>query len=167
MCMHCLGHFSSWTPPQHPPCTLSFPLPPQFQAGPILPLSLILLKKRHKHNKEDNRFATWVKDSYTEIFLDWFHVHMCYDPCWFIANDLYTGYWFPPHDNLCCFKVFVKDFDPKIFDTLTNTTDTFNVWGFIYFYSLFILSFLHLLTCVYIVWATFPHLPTPPTLHSP
>jgi hypothetical protein len=31
-------------------------LPPQFQAGPVLPLSLILLKKRHKPNKEDNAF---------------------------------------------------------------------------------------------------------------
>jgi hypothetical protein len=29
---------------------------PQFQAGPVLPLSLILLKKRHKHNKEDKTF---------------------------------------------------------------------------------------------------------------
>jgi hypothetical protein len=27
--------------------------PPQFHAGPILPLSLILLKKKHKHNKKD------------------------------------------------------------------------------------------------------------------
>jgi hypothetical protein len=30
--------------------------PPQFQAGPVLPLSLILLKKRHKHNKKDKVF---------------------------------------------------------------------------------------------------------------
>jgi hypothetical protein len=27
--------------------------PPQLQAGPVLPLSLVLLKKRDKHNKED------------------------------------------------------------------------------------------------------------------
>jgi hypothetical protein len=27
-----------------------------FQAGPVLPLSLILLKKRHKPNKEDKAF---------------------------------------------------------------------------------------------------------------
>jgi hypothetical protein len=33
-----------------------------------LPLSLILLKKRHKHNKEDKAFLL-VKDRYTEIFL--------------------------------------------------------------------------------------------------
>jgi hypothetical protein len=36
------------------------PVPPQFQAGPILPLSLILLKKRHKHNKEDKAFLLVV-----------------------------------------------------------------------------------------------------------
>jgi hypothetical protein len=30
--------------------------PPQFQASPILPLLLILLKKRHKPNKEDKAF---------------------------------------------------------------------------------------------------------------
>jgi hypothetical protein len=41
MCIHCLGHF--------------YPLPlplshtsPHFQAGPVLPLSLILLKRQHK-----------------------------------------------------------------------------------------------------------------------
>jgi hypothetical protein len=43
MCTRCLGHFS----------ILSHP---HFQAGPVLPLSLILLKKRHKHNKEDKAF---------------------------------------------------------------------------------------------------------------
>jgi hypothetical protein len=42
--------------------------PPQFQAGPVLPLSLILLKQRHKHNKEDKAFLL-VKDSYTERVL--------------------------------------------------------------------------------------------------
>jgi hypothetical protein len=39
MCIHCLGH-----------------LPPQAQASPVLPLSLVLLKKRDKHNKEDKGF---------------------------------------------------------------------------------------------------------------
>jgi hypothetical protein len=34
-----------------------------------LPLSLILLKKRHKHNKEDKAFLL-VKDRYTERFLE-------------------------------------------------------------------------------------------------
>jgi hypothetical protein len=43
-----------------PPALLSFPPSPhffsQFQAGPVLPLSLVLLKKRDKHNKEDKVF---------------------------------------------------------------------------------------------------------------
>jgi hypothetical protein len=43
MCIHCLGHFSP-------------PFPPRFQAEPVLPLSLILLKRRHKHNKKDKAF---------------------------------------------------------------------------------------------------------------
>jgi hypothetical protein len=34
-----------WRPPP-----LSAPYPPDFQTEPVLPLSLILLKKRHKHN---------------------------------------------------------------------------------------------------------------------
>jgi hypothetical protein len=33
-----------------------YPVPPQFQADPVLPLSLILLKKKHKLNKEDKVF---------------------------------------------------------------------------------------------------------------
>jgi hypothetical protein len=40
-------------PPLHAPL---LPSPPQFQAGPVLALSLILLKKRHKPNKEDKAF---------------------------------------------------------------------------------------------------------------
>jgi hypothetical protein len=48
MCIHFLGHFS----PLSPSPTLS-PFYPQFQAGCILPLSLVLLKKRDKLNKED------------------------------------------------------------------------------------------------------------------
>jgi hypothetical protein len=51
MCIHCLGHFSTL-----PPSSPFSPFPPQFQADPVLPLSLILLKKRHKHNKEDKAF---------------------------------------------------------------------------------------------------------------
>jgi hypothetical protein len=42
-----------------PPCPLppSPPLtPPHFQAEPVLSLSLILLKRRHKHNKKDKAF---------------------------------------------------------------------------------------------------------------
>jgi hypothetical protein len=42
-----------------PPAPHPHPLPdntPRFQAEHILPLSLILLKRRHKHNKEDKAF---------------------------------------------------------------------------------------------------------------
>jgi hypothetical protein len=44
MCIHCLGHFSP-LPPTYSffPCT-----PPLFQAQPVLPLSLISLKRKHK-----------------------------------------------------------------------------------------------------------------------
>jgi hypothetical protein len=42
-------------PPCHP-LPPSTPFPPQFQEGPVLPLSLVLLKKRNKHNKEDKVF---------------------------------------------------------------------------------------------------------------
>jgi hypothetical protein len=43
--------------PPCPPFPIFFPPPPpQFQAGPGLPLSLILLKKRHKPDKEDKAF---------------------------------------------------------------------------------------------------------------
>jgi hypothetical protein len=64
MCMHCLGHFS----PFAPLLQLLLPSPTQLQAEPVLPLSLILLKKIHKHNKKDKVFLL-VRDSYTEIFL--------------------------------------------------------------------------------------------------
>jgi hypothetical protein len=47
--LFCLGHF-----PSQPPSPISSP--PHFQAEPVLPLSLILLKKRQKHNKEDKVF---------------------------------------------------------------------------------------------------------------
>jgi hypothetical protein len=51
MCIH-VNNFSSL-----PPSPPLFPLPPpQFQVGPFLPLSLILLKKRYKPNKEDKAF---------------------------------------------------------------------------------------------------------------
>jgi hypothetical protein len=42
-----------------PPTTRPHPLPlnpPHIQAEPVLPLSLILLKRRHKHNKKDKAF---------------------------------------------------------------------------------------------------------------
>jgi hypothetical protein len=46
--------FGSFLP--RAPLPSPLPLPPQFQAGPVLPLSLILLKKRHKPDKEDKVF---------------------------------------------------------------------------------------------------------------
>jgi hypothetical protein len=49
--------FWSFLPPAPPPPPpLSPPHPPRFQAEPVLLLSLILLKRRHKHNKEDKVF---------------------------------------------------------------------------------------------------------------
>jgi hypothetical protein len=42
--------------PPCPPPLPSPPFPPQFQAGPVLPLSLVLLKKRDMPNKEDKVF---------------------------------------------------------------------------------------------------------------
>jgi hypothetical protein len=90
MCIHCLGHFSP--PPRPPPPPLSSS-PAQFQADTVFPLSLILLKRRHKHNKEDKvvllvelRIAT-QRDSY-----HCFHVPMYYDPCWFNSN--WSLHWF-------------------------------------------------------------------------
>jgi hypothetical protein len=70
------------------PALLPHPSPhPQFQAWSVPPLSLILLKKGHKHNKKDKVFLlvelriAIQKDSYYR-----FHVPMCYDPCWFNSN---------------------------------------------------------------------------------
>jgi hypothetical protein len=48
MCIHCLVHFSPVAPP--------LPSLPSLAAEPVLPLSLILLKRRHEHNKEDIAF---------------------------------------------------------------------------------------------------------------
>jgi hypothetical protein len=84
-------------------------LPPatsQFQAGHVLPLSLVLLKKKDKPNKEGKVFLL-IKDSYPEIFLSLLsctHVMTHVDSS---LTDLYPDYWSPSHDNLCCFKVSV------------------------------------------------------------
>jgi hypothetical protein len=77
MCIHCLGHFSTM-----PPSSPLSPSPALFQAGPLLPLSLILLKKRHKHNKGDKAFL--IAELRIAIQRDPYHcfcVPMCYDPC--------------------------------------------------------------------------------------
>jgi hypothetical protein len=66
------------------------PFPLQFQAGPVLPLSLILLKKRDKHKKEHKMFFL-VKDSYSEIFLA---LLLCTSVMTHVDSsltDLYTG----------------------------------------------------------------------------
>jgi hypothetical protein len=63
-----------------------------------------LLKKWHKHNKEDKAFLL-VKDSCTErllLLLSCVTTHV--DST---LTDLYVGFWFPAHDYLCHFKVSV------------------------------------------------------------
>jgi hypothetical protein len=50
-CTHCLGHYSALSP-----TTSLSPPTPFFQVESVLPFSLILLKRRHKHNKEDKSF---------------------------------------------------------------------------------------------------------------
>jgi hypothetical protein len=47
--------FGLFLPPVPLPQSL-FTSSPHFQAGPVLPLSIILRKKRHKNNKEDKVF---------------------------------------------------------------------------------------------------------------
>jgi hypothetical protein len=80
------------SPPCPPPPPFP-PFPPQFQASPVLPLWLILLKKRHMHNKKDKAFLlvelriAIQKDSYCCS-----HVPMCYDLCWFNSN--WSLHWF-------------------------------------------------------------------------
>jgi hypothetical protein len=97
MCIHCLGNFSTLSPSPH-----------QFQAGPVLPLSLILLKKRHKHKKEDKEFLL-VKDSYTERFLTLLScTHVLTTHVDSSLTDLYTGSWSPSHVILWRFKVLYQ-----------------------------------------------------------
>jgi hypothetical protein len=103
MCVHCLGHFSPppalspfpppCLPPPHP-VSLPHPFchsPSCFQAEPVLSLSLILLKRRHKHNKEDKAFllvelriAIQTESQYC------FHVQMCSPQVDSFLTDLYT-----------------------------------------------------------------------------
>jgi hypothetical protein len=88
------------------PVPLPHPLPP-FPPS-VLPLSLILLKKRHKHNKEDKAFLlvelriAIQRNSYYS-----FHVPMCYDPCWFNSNWSLCWFLIPFSCCLCHFKIFV------------------------------------------------------------
>jgi hypothetical protein len=86
-------------------CTLS-PSPPQFQAGPVLPLSWILLNKGHMHNKKDkvflvvelriaNRKIPTIALMYACVST---HIHLT-------LTDLYLCSQSPAHDNLS-FKGF-------------------------------------------------------------
>jgi hypothetical protein len=58
--------FGSFPPPAPLPLPSSLP---QVQAGPVLPLFLILLKNRHKPQKEDKAFLLVELKIVTEIFL--------------------------------------------------------------------------------------------------
>jgi hypothetical protein len=103
MCVHCLGHFS---PLPHSPPSLS--LSPHFQPETFLPLSLILLNRRLKHNKEDKAFLLvelWIAIQKIPTVTSMYkyattHVDSS-------LTDLYTGYWSHSHVKLCRFKVSV------------------------------------------------------------
>jgi hypothetical protein len=79
-----------------PPASLSYPLPRfphQFQAGPVLPLSLILLKKRHKHNKEDRAFLlVELRIAYRKIPSIAFMFTCVTTHADSTLTDLYSGY---------------------------------------------------------------------------
>jgi hypothetical protein len=93
-----------------PPYPLSHPLSPstsQFQAGPVLPLSLILLKRRHKHNKEDKAFLLAELRIAIQRFLT---LLLCTRVIIHVDSSLthlYIGSWSHSHVNLCLFKVSV------------------------------------------------------------
>jgi hypothetical protein len=67
-----LGHFFPLPPP------LASPLfPSQFQAGHVLPLSLLLLKKRDKPNKEDKvLLLVELRIAIQKYYWHCFRVHM-------------------------------------------------------------------------------------------
>jgi hypothetical protein len=105
--------FGSILPPVPHPI---FPSP-QFQAGPVLPSSLILLKKRHMYNKNDKAFllvefrvfhcvqCTWgfkQCNVHNDTWLFWVTVACCYSShllffCQQLLNFLgiYTTLWLP------------------------------------------------------------------------
>jgi hypothetical protein len=95
------------SPPHHClfPTLSSLPHPRSFQAEP---LSLILLKKRHRHNKEDKAFLlVEIRTAIEKYSYHCFRVQMCYNPSWFISNWSLHCSWFPSHIDLCLFKVSV------------------------------------------------------------
>jgi hypothetical protein len=79
-----------------PPCPFpltSLPFPAQFQAGPVLPLSLVLLKKREKPNKEDKVFLlVELKIAIQEIFLALLSCTRVMTHVDSSLTDLYPGY---------------------------------------------------------------------------
>jgi hypothetical protein len=87
--------------PLPPSPTLSPPSPAQFQAGPVLPLSIILLKKRHTHNKEDKAFLLVELRIAIQRFLTLLSCTRVMTHVDSSLTDLYPGYWSPSHDNLC------------------------------------------------------------------
>jgi hypothetical protein len=84
------------------------PYPPHFQAEPVLPLSLILSKRIHKHNKEDKEFLL------TEIRMP-IQRDSSIAPTYKCVTtqvdsslpDLFTSSQSPSHIDLCCVKVSV------------------------------------------------------------
>jgi hypothetical protein len=81
--MHTLGHFSTLDP------SFSYAPPPSVPGKSCSTLITNFVEKLHKHNKEDKAFLLLElripiqRESYY-----WFHVPMCYNPCWFNSNSM-------------------------------------------------------------------------------
>jgi hypothetical protein len=99
--------FGSFPSPAPAP-SLSSHTPFCFQAEPVLPLSLILFKRRYKHNKKDKVFLP--VDLRTAIQKDssFASKYKCVTTqVESSLTDLYTDSWSPSPVNLCHFKVSV------------------------------------------------------------
>jgi hypothetical protein len=80
----------------------------RFQAQPVLPLPLILLKRRHKHNKEDKVFLIVELRIAIQRDSSIASMHKCFTTRIDSSlTDLYTGSWPPSRVDLCPFKVSV------------------------------------------------------------
>jgi hypothetical protein len=85
-----------------------YPYSPCFQAEPVLPFSPILLKRRHKHNKEDKAFLLdEIRIAIQRDSLHCFHAQMYYTWIHSPLPDLFTTSRSPSHIDLCHFKVTV------------------------------------------------------------
>jgi hypothetical protein len=103
MYMHCLGHFS-----QQPPTPTLSSLPPCFEAEPVLPLSLILFKRRHKQIRKAKCFLLLeLRIAIQKIPSIAFMYKCVTTQVDSSLTDLCTGSWSPSHVNLYCFKVSV------------------------------------------------------------